>query len=660
MQFILPILSLLVFLTVGTGCKKRSSDSAPPDAPVGASNALGDGSGCQANLALLLASALPPVYAPLLKTSAPQLSEVIYGDSYKSLLISFDNQPVVGREEETTADYGKYKVCDPTGACLKTCVKGVCAEEATTATWLEEIPLPDSMVASGNTVFTVYTTSCVQESRRRSSDSPQASIAASNPECGAWSKNIVLHGKNADSKLESLLTDFRNKSLDRQSLAGDVAAAAQQYLASQNTSATGLSLAGTTGAGTTADQLSAIAHNAILKQPQFASLLKVGGLEDVSDTVQTQGKAQGLALAGCATGGASTGGDGTGSGATVTVNNTQTVTNNTTQVVSSVKTVVTTDGNIDIATDAGVSVNAVVRIAYSNDSDCLQRNAGNSSLSGGGCTGNNDKQQWKFVSVPDSVHNNLYQVQSASSDDDKKCWVYTANVGILLGGCTSASAADQDPAQPQLFVAQQQTDGAITLQPAKSTGKCLVMGSTGLTVGTDCSTANSTVFTVLTGGFTDGEVSSASSSASSSGSVSGAKKAGGAFMIVTGLLVGIVGGYYAIKGAHNYINRASAEVKADATKGVEAKAEVKAPGRWAKVGAGAIAGLVLAAAIALIIVGALFDAGTLLASDANSPAAIFQQVIDDAGNSYIASKAQTDGIQTSIDAYLTSKTTGKK
>lgn len=267
MQFILPILSLLVFLTVGTSCKKSGSDSAPPDTPVGASNALGDGSGCQANLALLLASALPPVYAPLLKTSVPQLSEVTYGDSYKSILISFDNQPVVGREQETTADYGKYKVCDPKGACLKTCVKGVCSEEATTATWLEEVPLPDSMVASGNTVFTVHTTSCVQESRRRSSDSPHASIAASNPECGPWSKNIVLHSKNADPKLEGLLTDFRNKSLDRQSLAGDVAAAAQQYLASQNTSATGLSLAATTGPGTTADQLSAIAHNAILKQP---------------------------------------------------------------------------------------------------------------------------------------------------------------------------------------------------------------------------------------------------------------------------------------------------------------------------------------------------------------------------------------------------------
>ena len=357
-------------------------------------------------------------------------------------------------------------------------------------------------------------------------------------------------------------------------------------------------------------------------------------MEDVSDTVQTQGKGKGLALAGCATEGAST-----GSAATVTVNNTQTVTNNTTQVVSSVKTVVTTDENSDIATDAGVSVNAVVRIAYSSDSECVQRNAGNSSLSGGGCTGNNDKQQWKFVSVPDSKSNNLYQVQSASSDGDNKCWVYTENVGILLGACDSAS-------QSQLFVAQSQSDGAsITLQPAKSTGKCLVMDTTGLAVGTDC--ANPTVFSVLTGGFTDGEVSSAESSSS----VSGQKKVGGGFMIVTGLLVGVVGGYYAIKGAMNYSSG-----KVNSTTG---SAKPGNPTKTGKVLRGIGAGLVIAAAVVLIVIGILFETGTLLATDTESPAAMFKQVIDDTGNAYIASKAQTDGIQSSIDAYLTSKT-GKK
>lgn len=278
----LPRLALIALLFIGNGCKKSS---VVPVAPIPPAISSGIDS-CNATLALLLAPSLPPVYAPLLVTSQPQLSEVSYtygtpAAVYKSILIQFNNLPVTGNEQATTADYGKYKICTPdaTGTCLQTCVAGVCSTEATTVTWSEEVPIPDTLVTSDKAVFTVYTASCVSPSRRMAQNVPNSPTDASNPECGAWTSNIVLHSQNANPVLETMLTNFRNLSLDRQSLAGDLATGGQQFLAnSSSTTPTG---------DTPTDALIIMAHNAIQQQPVMAGLLNKGALEDLHNAAQS-------------------------------------------------------------------------------------------------------------------------------------------------------------------------------------------------------------------------------------------------------------------------------------------------------------------------------------------------------------------------------------
>lgn len=307
------ILFLLLLLISGS-CKKASKEEerhavTAPVAPL-TGNAI-----CGAPLDLFSAVA-PPVYAPLLQTSKPQLEELLYGDKYRTLLISFQNTPVPGREEETTADYGKYKVCASNGTCLKSCVNGTCTEEVVTGSWVEEFPIPDASMTNTREVFSVYTTSCVNASRRKDSDSPSASVAASNPECGPWNQNIVQHVQNADPDLEKLLLQSHQSDLNRQALSENIAKAAQVYLQSVSPADTGagLSLAGAASDTSGNANLQLLANNAVVAKEKMGAFLQEGMLESLQTVVQNaQQQAKqttGLALSSgtsnpCAGGGAS-------------------------------------------------------------------------------------------------------------------------------------------------------------------------------------------------------------------------------------------------------------------------------------------------------------------------------------------------------------------
>lgn len=304
----------LLLLLISGSCKKASSESerhavATPAVPL-TGNAI-----CGASLDLFSAAA-PPVYAPLLQTSKPKLEELLYGDNYRTLLISFQNTPVPGRETETTADYGKYKVCGSNGTCLKSCVNGTCTEEVVTGSWVEEFPIPDASMTNTREVFSVYTTSCVNASRRKDSDSPSASVAASNPECGPWNQNIVQHVQNADPDLEKLLLQSHQSDLNRQALSENIAKAAQVYLQSVSPADTGagLSLAGAASDTSGNANLQLLANNAVVAKEKMGTFLQEGMLESLQTVVQNAqqqaNQTTGLALSSgtsnpCAGGGAS-------------------------------------------------------------------------------------------------------------------------------------------------------------------------------------------------------------------------------------------------------------------------------------------------------------------------------------------------------------------
>lgn len=242
---------------------------------------------CGASLDLFSATA-PPVYAPLLQTSKPKLEELLYGDNYRTLLISFQNTPVPGRETETTADYGKYKVCGSNGTCLKSCVNGTCTEEVVTGSWVEEFPIPDTSMTNTREVFSVYTTSCVNASRRKDSDTPSASVAANNPECGPWTQNIVQHVQNADPDLEKLLLKSHQSDLNRQALSDDIAKAAQVYLQAVTPvdTGTGLSLAGAASSASGNANMQLLANNAVVAKEKMGAFLQEGMLESLQTVVQ--------------------------------------------------------------------------------------------------------------------------------------------------------------------------------------------------------------------------------------------------------------------------------------------------------------------------------------------------------------------------------------
>ncbi len=248
---------------------------------------------CGAPLNLFSATA-PPVYAPLLETSKPKLEELLYGDNYRTLLISFQNTPVPGREIETTADYGKYKVCASNGACLKSCVNDTCTEEVITSSWVEEVPIPDASMTNTREVFSVYTTSCINASRRKSSDAPSASVAANNPECGPWTQNIVQHVQNADPDLEKLLLKSHQSDLNRQALSDDIANAAQVYLQAvpPTDTGSGLSLAGAASTTSANANLQLLANNAVVAKEKMGGFLQEGMLESLQ-TVVENAQAQG-------------------------------------------------------------------------------------------------------------------------------------------------------------------------------------------------------------------------------------------------------------------------------------------------------------------------------------------------------------------------------
>ena len=91
------LLSLLFFFE--SGCKKKASDAAPAPPTAPPTSAAAATHPCQVDLASLVVSPLPPVYAPVLTTSTPQLSEVAYGPTYKTLLIQFSNEQNLSTKE---------------------------------------------------------------------------------------------------------------------------------------------------------------------------------------------------------------------------------------------------------------------------------------------------------------------------------------------------------------------------------------------------------------------------------------------------------------------------------------------------------------------------------------------------------------------------------
>lgn len=641
MRFILPMVSLVTLLTFGSGCKK--SDSSSPAAPT--TIASGAGSCDNDNLALLLAPSLPAVYAPLLITTKPELSEVSYtygtpAAVYKSLLIQFSNTPVVGREQETTADYGKYKICGPDGKCLQTCVAGVCSEEATTATFLEEVPIPDSLVTGGKGVFTVYTASCVSASRRKAQDTSDSPVAASNPECGAWSENVVLHSQNADAKLEAMFTEFRNVSLDRQSLAGDLATAARQFLASQP-----LALADSTIAPTASNSLVIAAQNLLKQQHKFEGLLKEGELAAVQDSIQQGNTPAALALAGCATPDSNPNSE---PPTTVTLNNT---------IVNTVTTTTTTAGavvtqNVTIVdtatrTDAGITINTFSWLNYTDSATnkkCVQIGGSSVAIVGDTCDGASLKQAWTFIPVSDPTRNNLYQMQSASTPTTPKCWAYVAGAkSVILGACSTSAAMES----VQLFVAQAGTAaGTYIFQPSTDLTKCVAVDTTGFTVVGSSPKTGCMDFTVTTGGPSAEQVEAVADSASRERTKEIAK---GSAMIVSGLIVGVIGVYTMIRNS-SY----SFGVRTLENSKYRLKPKIVNTQSWGnKVLAKGVGPLFVLAGIALAVIGILFDNQNMgLAGTTTDSQLAWQQAIQDSGEAYTASVAKTDAILDSIDAYL--------
>ncbi len=285
-------------LLTSVACKKKSSsDAVTNNAP--SESAFKTTTTCGVPLALFTPSS-PPVYAPLLQTSTPQLAELIYDVKYRTLLISFKNLPIPGSEDATTADYGKYKICGDDGTCLKSCVNGTCTEEVVTVSWVEEVPIPDTVMTQRREVFSVYTTSCVNASRRMASNTPGAPTGADNPECGAWTHNIVQHAQNGDPQLEALIMQIHQSELNRQALSADLASAAAAYLntVSPSTPSTALFLAGTGSEPSGNINLQLLANNAIVGQERMGGLLKEGILEALQDATQSSASATSLALAG--------------------------------------------------------------------------------------------------------------------------------------------------------------------------------------------------------------------------------------------------------------------------------------------------------------------------------------------------------------------------